>query len=90
MTASVRSGLRAGFPIALASFILTIPASAESPEIGAWGFDTAGKDTVVRPGDDFFRYSGGGWTKHANRYPLRNSRPIHSPNPHVPERPRTP
>ena len=61
MTASVRSGLRAGFPIALASFILTIPASAESPEIGAWGFDTAGKDTVVRPGDDFFRYSGGGW-----------------------------
>jgi putative endopeptidase len=47
--------------MALASFLLTIPASAESPEIGAWGFDTAGKDTVVRPGDDFFRYSGGGW-----------------------------
>ena len=61
MTASVRPGLRAGLPMALASFLLTIPASAESPEIGAWGFDTAGKDTVVRPGDDFFRYSGGGW-----------------------------
>src|ERR1700749_1260205 len=29
--------------------------------IGAWGFDTAGMDTAVKPGDDFFRYANGKW-----------------------------
>ena len=61
MTSPVRPVLRAWLPMALASCLLTVSAQAESPEIGAWGFDTAGKDAAVRPGDDFFRYSGGGW-----------------------------
>ena len=26
---------------------------------GTWGFDLAGRDTTVKPGDDFFRYSQG-------------------------------
>jgi len=30
-------------------------------ELGAWGFDTAGMDTSVDPGDDFFRYANGAW-----------------------------
>jgi putative endopeptidase len=31
------------------------------PQFGAWGFDLAGRDTTVKPGDDFFRYANGGW-----------------------------
>ena len=33
------------------------------PVIGAWGFDTSGMDTSVKPGDDFFEYVGGTWLK---------------------------
>ncbi|PZN29695.1 MAG: peptidase M13 [Proteobacteria bacterium] len=29
--------------------------------IGAWGFDLAGMDTGVRPGEDFYRYANGTW-----------------------------
>jgi putative endopeptidase len=36
-------------------------ASAAGPQIGSWGYDLAGKDLSVRPGDDFFRFSGGRW-----------------------------
>ena len=31
----------------------------EAPRYGTWGFDLAGRDTSVRPGDDFFRYANG-------------------------------
>jgi len=54
-------GHRAWLSLALAACVVSVPAPAASPEIGAWGFDVAGKDSAVRPGDDFFRYSGGGW-----------------------------
>jgi putative endopeptidase len=33
------------------------------PEIGAWGFDTAGMDTSVAPGASFYRYANGAWLK---------------------------
>ncbi len=33
------------------------------PTIGTWGFDMAGMDTSVKPGDDFFEYVGGTWIK---------------------------
>jgi len=33
------------------------------PSIGDFGFDVAGVDAAVKPGDDFFRYSGGLWMK---------------------------
>lgn len=52
---------RVWLPVALASCVLSLPGFAASPEIGSWGFDVTGKDTATRPGDDFFRYSGGGW-----------------------------
>jgi len=40
------------------------PALAESqPAFGTFGFDTAGMDTSVRPGDDFYTYANGGWLK---------------------------
>jgi len=31
----------------------------ETPRYGTWGFDLEGRDTSVRPGDDFFRYANG-------------------------------
>ncbi|KAK0341218.1 hypothetical protein LTR94_027311, partial [Friedmanniomyces endolithicus] len=30
-----------------------------APKYGDWGFDLAGRDTSVKPGDDFFRYANG-------------------------------
>ena len=36
-------------------------AHAGKPQYGAWGFDAAGEDTSVKPGDDFFRYANGAW-----------------------------
>jgi putative endopeptidase len=31
------------------------------PEVGSYGFDAAGMDPAVAPGDDFFRHANGGW-----------------------------
>ena len=33
------------------------------PELGTFGFDTAGMDTAVQPGDDFYAYANGTWAK---------------------------
>ena len=30
-----------------------------APRYGTWGFDMAGRDTAVKPGDDFFEYANG-------------------------------
>ena len=32
-----------------------------TPHYGSWGFDALGRDTKVKPGDDFFRYANGGY-----------------------------
>lgn len=37
--------------------------SAAKPELGTFGFDTAGMDTAVQPGDDFYGYANGIWAK---------------------------
>ena len=34
------------------------------PQYGAWGFDAAGGDTAIKPGDNFFRYANGTWLDH--------------------------
>lgn len=36
-------------------------ADAPRPKYGDWGFDAAGLDAKVKPGDDFWRYANGGW-----------------------------
>ena len=36
-------------------------AEAADPRFGTFGFDTAGMDTEIAPGDDFNRYANGGW-----------------------------
>jgi len=38
-------------------------AAAATPQLGAWGFDLAGRDTAVSPGNDFFSYANGGYVK---------------------------
>ena len=43
--------------------ICLAPAQTNKPQIGPWGFDLAGMDRSVRPGDDFYRYSNGAWMR---------------------------
>ncbi|WP_374576215.1 M13 family metallopeptidase [Phenylobacterium sp.] len=38
-------------------------AEKPKPQYGAFGFDAAGMDASVKPGDDFFEYADGGWVK---------------------------
>jgi putative endopeptidase len=62
------------FLIALAASSMLVPVaggtamaapakSAAKPTYGDYGFDTAGMDASVRPGDDFYAYANGNWTK---------------------------
>ncbi|MGE0871027.1 MAG: M13 family metallopeptidase [Kofleriaceae bacterium] len=37
--------------------------TASKPEIGTWGFDTAGMNTKVTPGHSFYEYANGTWLK---------------------------
>ena len=39
------------------------PKAADRPQIGAFGYDMAGRDTSVLPGNDFFDYADGTWYK---------------------------
>ena len=38
-------------------------APAAKAQIGTFGFDTAGMDTTVRPGDNFYQFSNGTWAR---------------------------
>ncbi len=60
LTAGLAGQAAIGRPTAPAA----APAAAEGkPEIGTFGFDTAGMDTSVDPSDDFFGYADGNWVK---------------------------
>src|SRR5882757_4160728 len=37
--------------------------AADKPQIGDFGFDTAGMDHSIKPGDDFTAFAGGIWQK---------------------------
>src|SRR5690606_36890340 len=57
-----------GFPSPVtAKFAAKAPApaadAAAGPEIGDFGFDMAGMDRSVKPGDDFYAYANGTWAK---------------------------
>ena len=56
-----RRGLMGSAGAALALRPGALFAATPGPAIGPWGFDLAGMDREVRPGDDFFRYGGGAW-----------------------------
>ncbi len=56
------------FLIALmaSSVIASVGAQAEptaKPQYGTFGFDTAGMDRSIRPGDDFYGFANGNWAK---------------------------
>lgn len=36
-------------------------AASSKPQYGSWGFDTAGAEMTIKPGDNFFRYANGTW-----------------------------
>ncbi len=38
-------------------------APAAKPQLGTFGFDAAGMDTAVAPGDDFYAFANGTWTR---------------------------
>ena len=42
---------------------VTEVAAVEKPELGTYGFDTAGMDTTVLPGDNFYKYANGTWAQ---------------------------
>jgi putative endopeptidase len=53
---------------AATTIVATAPASAQGaaagrPQYGTFGFDAAGMDRSVVPGDDFFAYANGTWAK---------------------------
>jgi putative endopeptidase len=50
-------------PVAEAPPAAPTPPATPKAQIGAWGFDTAGMDKSVAPGQDFFRYTDGAWLK---------------------------
>src|SRR5205814_1881295 len=39
------------------------PPPAPRPQYGTFGFDSAGIDSSVAPGDDFYEYANGTWAK---------------------------
>src|SRR3712207_3317609 len=41
----------------------TPPAPAPKPQLGTFGFDAAGMDTSVLPGDNFYQYANGTWAR---------------------------
>jgi putative endopeptidase len=44
----------------------TVSAPAAKPVYGTYGFDTAGMDTSVAPGDNFYSYANGTWAKNTS------------------------
>jgi len=49
-------------PVAVADAAPPVVAPpAPKPEIGAFGFDQAGMDTSVQPGNSFYKYANGTW-----------------------------
>jgi putative endopeptidase len=38
--------------------------STKAPSYGAWGLDLSGRDTSVKPGDNFYRFANGLWDDH--------------------------
>jgi putative endopeptidase len=53
--------VRGALAAALLCGAATVSIAADKPIYGAWGFDSAGMDKSVKPGEDFFRYANGHW-----------------------------
>jgi putative endopeptidase len=58
----------ASLPLAVAAAPSTAagppaPAAPGKPQIGSFGFDAAGMDRAVKPGDNFYSFANGAWAK---------------------------
>jgi putative endopeptidase len=42
---------------------VAVPEARPAPQYGAYGFDAAGMDTSIAPGDNFYKYANGTWAK---------------------------
>jgi putative endopeptidase len=42
---------------------VAVPESRPAPQYGLYGFDAAGMDTTIAPGDNFYKYANGTWAK---------------------------
>ncbi len=49
------------------------PATSDKPQIGEFGFDLAGMDRSVAPGDSFYHYANGTWAKNTPIPPDRSN-----------------
>ena len=49
------------------------PAPAHAPQYGTFGFDEAGMDRTVAPGDDFYDFANGAWLEGARAIPADKS-----------------
>ncbi|MFL6721584.1 MAG: M13 family metallopeptidase [Sphingomonas sp.] len=59
--------------LATASLMAIAPTTlgAAKPVYGSWGYDPSAMDAAVKPGDDFFAYVNGAWSKRAEIAPDR-------------------
>src|SRR4051812_15162390 len=59
----MHTAARLALSVALVLLAPQLPAAenAGKAQYGSWGFDNAGEDTAVKPGDNFFRYANGHW-----------------------------
>lgn len=51
----------------------TAMAATGKPQLGAWGVDLSGRDPAVKPGDDFWSFANGAWSKRTEIAPDRTS-----------------
>ena len=58
---------------ALTVFSPAFTAPAAKPVYGSWGFDYAGMDKTVKPGDDFWAFANGTWGRTTDFAPDRSS-----------------
>src|SRR5689334_2021191 len=50
-------------PTIVEPLVAPVPVPAPKPQYGTFGFDTAGMDQSVAPGDDFYLFANGTWAK---------------------------
>ena len=62
----------AGLSVWLASAAHAADVTDTKPQYGRWGFDSAGAEISIKPGDNFFRYANGAWL---DRTPIPADKP---------------
>lgn len=71
-SASNQTTTTAKAPPTTQAAISSTPLTVDTPSMGPWGFDLAGMDRSVKPGDDFDAYASGTWKNHTQIPPDRS------------------